>query len=111
MSKNIQSYFKDYPGRDKCYETADGIIFHEKGDANMHQSETLKSKEPVKVHYRSNKLTEVETIVPEPPIGSEITIPPAVTKREETAKASKKSAPKKSAPKKTDDKESGKASE
>ncbi len=51
-SEKIQTYFKEYPASTQCFEAADGMVFHEEGDAGMHQSGTLKIKEPVKKHYR-----------------------------------------------------------
>lgn len=52
-NEKVKSYFKDYPVSDKCFETADGTLFHQEGDANHHQTGTLKSNEPVKKHYRN----------------------------------------------------------
>lgn len=52
-NEKVKSYFKDYPGSNECFETADGILFHQEGDANWHQTGTLKSKAPVKKHYRN----------------------------------------------------------
>lgn len=31
-----EQYFKDYPGKQQCFQTADGLIFHEEGDARLH---------------------------------------------------------------------------
>jgi len=45
---SVKEYFKDYPAKDKCFETSDGLLFHEKGDANYHAN-SLKDKE-VKTH-------------------------------------------------------------
>jgi hypothetical protein len=41
---SVKNYFKDYPGKEKCFTTTDGLVFHEKGDANMHAA-TLTDKE------------------------------------------------------------------
>lgn len=45
MSK-VQQYFKDYPTKTACFETADGTIFHQIGDANLHAA-SLKNNEVV----------------------------------------------------------------
>ena len=45
---NVKEYFKDYPGKNQCFETSDGQLFHEKGDANLHAG-SLKNDE-VKTH-------------------------------------------------------------
>lgn len=61
--EQVQSYFKDYPGSDQCFETTDGLLFHQEGDANLHQTGTLNSKEPVQKHIRpSIAVKAVETV-------------------------------------------------
>lgn len=34
--KKVSEYFKSYPGSKKCYQTSDGFIFHQEGDAMLH---------------------------------------------------------------------------
>lgn len=51
-------YFKDYPGKTKCFETSDGLIFHEKGDAQYH-ADGLKDNEVV-MHKNKAAVVEVE---------------------------------------------------
>lgn len=51
-------YFKDYPGKAKCYQTADGLIFHEKGDAQYH-ADGLKDKD-VTTHKNKVEVAEAE---------------------------------------------------
>ena len=43
MSK-VQDYFKDFPASERCFETVDGLIFHERGDAKFH-ADGLNDKE------------------------------------------------------------------
>lgn len=52
----VQQYFKDFPASEKCFETGDGLIFHERGDANMYAS-GLTDKE-VKEHKSVKFATE-----------------------------------------------------
>lgn len=42
--QKVEKYFKDYPASDKCFVTSDEMIFHKKGDANMH-ADSLEDKE------------------------------------------------------------------
>lgn len=51
-----EQYFKDYPGKKECFQTSDGLIFHEKGDAHMH-GDHLKDTEVTK--FKSGKKTEL----------------------------------------------------
>ncbi|MBS1745448.1 MAG: hypothetical protein JST21_04690 [Bacteroidetes bacterium] len=49
----IKTYFKDYPHKEKVFETSDGLMFHEKGDAHLH-AQGLKDKE-VKEHLAAKQ--------------------------------------------------------
>ncbi|HOZ95399.1 MAG TPA: hypothetical protein PLS07_00620 [Niabella sp.] len=70
MAKNkVQEYFDSYPGSKECFETADGMLFHQEGDARLHQTSTLKETEPVKGHYRSSTSSE-ESSSEDPSTGS-----------------------------------------
>jgi hypothetical protein len=46
--EKVKEYFNNFPASVKCFQTSDGFIFHEKGDAQMHTA-TLDDKE-VKEH-------------------------------------------------------------
>ena len=43
---SVKNYFKDFPASKKCFTTADGLVFHEQGDANLHAA-SLDDKEVV----------------------------------------------------------------
>ncbi len=74
MRTKTQTYFDDYPGSDQCFETEDGVLFHQQSDAELHRRETLKSKEPVRKYKRAElakaaaqptEATEAETLIGE----------------------------------------------
>lgn len=60
--KQVESYFKSYPN-DECFTTSDGMVFHKKGDANLHAT-SLDDKEVIP-HKRSKYLAaEKQTKAP-----------------------------------------------
>lgn len=61
--KQVESYFKSYPN-DECFTTSDGMVFHKKGDANLHAT-SLDDKE-VTPHKRSKYLSPKKEEVKEP---------------------------------------------
>lgn len=54
--KQVENYFKDYPGNKECFTTSDGMVFHNKYDAQMH-SKSLKDDE-VTQHKAAKQLKE-----------------------------------------------------
>lgn len=60
-----EQYFKDYPGKKECFQTSDGLIFHEEGDAKLH-AQGLEDKEVEKhrvpVREETNQGNEVENV-------------------------------------------------
>lgn len=60
---NVKRYFKDYPASNVVFETNDGLLFHQDGDAALHAKD-LKIK-TVTTHLRENAAIdprEVSTI-------------------------------------------------
>lgn len=58
-----EQYFKDYPYKEKCYQTSDEIIFHHKGDAHLH-AKSLKDDEVVE-HKAVQFIAEAKEPKPE----------------------------------------------
>lgn len=61
--KQVTQYFKDFPGKSKCFTTSDGLVFHENGDANLHAT-SLDDKEVLEhdaAKYRSPKSDDNST--------------------------------------------------
>ena len=60
--KQVEEYFKTYAAND-CYSTADGFVFHEKGDAQLH-AQSLKDH-TVTPHSRFKTAPVIEHVVTE----------------------------------------------
>ncbi len=63
---NAKSYFTDHPSKTEVFETSDGLLFHQDGDAALH-AKTLKDKE-ITMHKRMVTMKEDAEIVTEPSI-------------------------------------------
>lgn len=85
--KQVESYFKTH-ANDECFTTSDGMVFHKKGDANLHAS-SLEDKEVVphkRAKYAGSKVSKEEKI-------SKETKEPKTPKETKAAKDSKETKP------------------
>lgn len=57
--KKVSEYFEQYPQRKVCFQTSDGLLFHEEGDAKLHAN-SLENKE-VESHKRPIEKAEDKT--------------------------------------------------
>lgn len=58
---NVKDYFKDYPSKTECFQTFDGLIFHQEGDANLH-AHSLGKKEVLRHRKTVEKVENVEKV-------------------------------------------------
>lgn len=56
----VEEYFRSYPGSNACYQSADGLIFHQEGDARLH-AKSLDEKE-VQAFARKKEAAPVEEV-------------------------------------------------
>jgi hypothetical protein len=90
-----EQYFKDYPGSEKCFQTSDETIFHQKGDAHLH-AKSLKDdevKEHKAVHFAkaTEEKSDAKKVAKEPAKQAAGIKEPADKK--EPAKSAKKATP------------------
>mgnify|MGYP001274392159 CR=1 FL=1 len=85
--EQVKQYFKDFPTRKECFVTSDGLIFHEKGDANMHAA-TLENNQVVAHLRTSSAPTTIEADAVKAPAVKKA---PKAAKPEPKVKAAKQS--------------------
>lgn len=71
-------YFKDYPQAKQCFETSDGLIFHQEGDARLHaktlENDAVKEHKNVKKEEKT-KGTKINAAIGQ--IGQAVSVEPA----------------------------------
>lgn len=74
----VKQYFESYPASKKCFQTSDGLIFHQEGDANLHAKsldsdlvKTFKRGEEVEKEDGKKAPKETKGKAPTPPVKSE----------------------------------------
>jgi hypothetical protein len=58
MKDSISAYFQDYPKSNKVFETSDGYLFHEVGDAKLH-ADTMANNN-IEEHSRPAEAEDVD---------------------------------------------------